>query len=250
MLLPLGLILAPLLVDRPLPDFELQSTDGASVRFITASPAPITVFVFLSTECPLAKLAVPRLTALARRFPEVPFFAVNCNGYEDLPSLARFAREHGLTFPFLKDPDGRVAELFGAKCSPHVFVLDASRRIRYRGRIDDQYGRGGNNRGQPTREDLAEALLDLRSGKSVSIPITKPTGCLFHYSKPTISNDVNYSRDIAPIISSKCVECHRPGEVAPFSLLSFSDVRDHAETIVEVVNQGAMPPWHAAPEHG
>ena len=57
----------------------------------------------------------------------------------------------GLTFPYLKDADGRVAESFGATRTPQAFVLDPARRVRYRGRIDDQYAPGGKNRGKPTR---------------------------------------------------------------------------------------------------
>ena len=59
-----------------------------------------------------------------------------------MADIARYAREHKITFPILKDPGNVVADLFGAERTPDAFVLDASRTIRYRGMIDNQYGVG------------------------------------------------------------------------------------------------------------
>lgn len=57
--------------------------------------------------------------------------------------------------------------------------------------------------------------------------------------------EVTFNKDIAPIVHGKCAECHRPGETAPFSLLTYSDARRRARTILEVVQDRYMPPWHA-----
>src|SRR5262245_38545529 len=54
---------------------------------------------------------------------------------------------------------------------------------------------------------------------------------------------VNFARDVAPIVFQKCATCHHPGEAAPFSLLSYDDVRKHARQIVEVTHKRFMPPW-------
>ena len=59
---------------------------------------------------------------------------------------------------------------------------------------------------------------------------------------------VTYSRDIAPIIYRSCATCHRPGEAAPFSLLSYSDVKKHARQIAEVTGSRSMPPWLPEPQ--
>jgi tetratricopeptide (TPR) repeat protein len=59
---------------------------------------------------------------------------------------------------------------------------------------------------------------------------------------------VTYSRDIAPIMFRSCASCHRPGEAAPFSLLSYSDVKKHARQIAEVTESRAMPPWLPEPQ--
>jgi mono/diheme cytochrome c family protein len=61
---------------------------------------------------------------------------------------------------------------------------------------------------------------------------------------------VTFTKDIAPIFYSSCVECHRPGEMAPMSLLSYKEVRPWAKSIREQVSTRTMPPWYADPNHG
>jgi tetratricopeptide (TPR) repeat protein len=62
------------------------------------------------------------------------------------------------------------------------------------------------------------------------------------------TTQTTYNRDIAPIIFRSCATCHRPGEAAPFSLLSYSDVKRHARQIAEVTQSRAMPPWLPEPQ--
>jgi hypothetical protein len=61
---------------------------------------------------------------------------------------------------------------------------------------------------------------------------------------------VTYAGDVARIVQDRCQSCHRPGQVAPFSLRSYDDARSHAAMIAEVVEDRRMPPWHADPRHG
>lgn len=61
---------------------------------------------------------------------------------------------------------------------------------------------------------------------------------------------VNFAEHIAPIVFQKCATCHRPGEVGPFSLLSYADVRKKAKIIQSVTEKRSMPPWHPEPGHG
>src|SRR5882757_3854598 len=59
-----------------------------------------------------------------------------------------------------------------------------------------------------------------------------------------------FSKDVAPVLYKNCVGCHRPGEIAPMSLLTYKDARPWAKTIREKVASKEMPPWHADPQHG
>src|SRR5579871_5734557 len=69
-----------------------------------------------------------------------------------------------------------------------------------------------------------------------------------HQSKA--AETVTFNKHIAPLIFDRCVGCHRPGEVAPFSLLTYRDASKRAEQIADVLEQGIMPPWHAVSGHG
>jgi hypothetical protein len=62
--------------------------------------------------------------------------------------------------------------------------------------------------------------------------------------------NVTFTKNVAPILFKSCAECHRPGEVAPFSVLNYRDVRPWAKSIREKVVSKEMPPWHADPNHG
>ncbi len=74
----------------------------------------------------------------------------------------------------------------------------------------------------------------------------------------TINSDANsksaklvtFNKDVAPIFYENCAECHRPGEIAPFSLMSYKEARPWARSIREKVADGTMPPWHADAPHG
>jgi hypothetical protein len=67
---------------------------------------------------------------------------------------------------------------------------------------------------------------------------------------PPTQNAPTFSKDVAPILYSKCVTCHRPGEVAPMSLITYKDARPWARAIRDKVVSREMPPWHADPAHG
>jgi mono/diheme cytochrome c family protein len=67
---------------------------------------------------------------------------------------------------------------------------------------------------------------------------------------PAAKSTPTFTRDVAPILYKNCVECHRPGEVAPMSLLSYDEVRPWARSIREKISDRSMPPWLADPQHG
>src|SRR5689334_25229698 len=66
----------------------------------------------------------------------------------------------------------------------------------------------------------------------------------------TSAASVTFTRDVAPILFANCVSCHRSGEVAPFSLLTYADARRHAKEIAELTSERQMPPWKAAEGFG
>ena len=238
-------------IGRHIQDFTLRDSGGREHSLRDYKDSKLIVVVFLSADCPLAKLYGPRLEDLAKKFAGrgVTVLGIHANAHESLTSLARYARENGLTFPLLRDVGNDVADRFGAKRTPEAFILDQGRAIRYRGRIDDQYG-VGIQRHTVASQDLIDALEELLAGQVVSRPVTTPVGCLINRGAPPGTGTVTYTKNIAPILQQRCLECHRAGQIAPFPLTTYKDAAGWSAMIREVVDQGRMPPWSANPKHG
>ncbi len=237
---------------RKIPSFQLKDTTGQVVSLTDFRQKKAVVVVFIGTECPLANLYVVRLTELQKDFSPrgVQILAINSNCQDQPKDVIRHAQERKLPFPVLIDPGLEVADLFGAKRTPEAFLLDQTDTIRYRGRIDDRYSVGGD-RGEPKRHDLVEALQEVLANKAVSVPATPVAGCFIgRQESARAAEAITYTKHVAPILQKNCQECHRPGEVAPFSLLTYQQARAWSETIREVVLDNRMPPWHADSRYG
>lgn len=210
------------------------------------------VVAFLGTECPLAKLYAARLESMQQDLASdgIRVLAVMSNRHDSLLDISAFANRQKLTFPIVKDAGGRLANELGASRTPEVFVFDSTRRLRYQGRIDDQYGIG-YVRDEPRRRDLRVALDELIAGKPVSVAKTEAVGCIIGRKK-TVDGDasVTYGGQVADILNRHCVQCHRDDEIAPFALTDYEEVAGWADMIAEVIRDQRMPPWHADPEHG
>ena len=241
--------------------FTLADAYGKKHSLADYANQKLVVLVFLGTECPRARLYAPRLAELAAKYQAsgVALLGVSSNAQDNITELKNFARVHGIEFPILKDLGNVLADRLRAARVPEVFVLDKDRVVRYHGRVDDQYGLQSNDAGNivtyqlaaARRADLAIAMDELLAGKSVSVPETQASGCLIGRERTQqAGSDVTYSKQIARILNSNCVFCHRAGQIGPFSLTSYEDAAGWAEMIGEVVRERRMPPWHADPRHG
>jgi peroxiredoxin len=127
------------------------------------------VVLFLSTICPYSNYYNDLLKAMSAEFGAkgVLFLGVNTGRLESVAEVTAHAREHGLAFPFMKDSDARVADIFGARQTPEVFVLDSSGVLVYRGRIASKL----------SSPDLKNALDSLLAGRPIRPARTKAFGC-------------------------------------------------------------------------
>lgn len=82
------------------------------------------------------------------------------------------------------------------------------------------------------------------------VQVVFAAGTVVAQTSPTPAVAPTYTRDVAPIFFAQCTTCHRPGEVAPMSLLTYKDARPWAKAIATQVASGTMPPWHADPAIG
>lgn len=243
---------APSRIGMKVADFTLDNCYGKPVSLHELADKKLVVIAFLGTECPLAKLYAPRLSELETRYGSrgVAIVGINSNKQDSLRELVDYAQRHELNFPLLKDLGNRVADAMGAERTPEVFLLDQERVVRYHGRIDDQYG-VGYSRDKSIRADLAMAIDQLLAGQPVEVAETEVMGCHIGRGK-TIEprGEITYTEHIAPILAARCVSCHREGEIAPFTLDTYSDLMGWEDTILEVIEENRMPPWPANPEHG
>ncbi len=237
---------------RVISDTTLTDYRGASVSLAEFKDKPVVVLAFLGTECPLAKLAVTKLNGLAKEFEPrgVAILGINSNRQDSLADLAVQVKEQEIGFRLLKDAGNKLADAVGAERTPEIVVLDQQQAIRYVGRIDDQDGIGFR-RDTPKRRDLKIAMEELLADKAVSVATTEVEGCFIgKVRQPKPGAEVTYSKHVAPILQERCMNCHRPGQVAPFAMTGYDEVVGWAETIAEVVKDNRMPPWHASPDHG
>jgi hypothetical protein len=210
------------------------------------------VLVFLNEDCPVARQFLPKLRSLDAAYSSrgVQFVGVYCAADETIMDMASHALENEIRFHVVKDEDQSACRALGVERVPEVVVLDADHRLVYRGRINDQYRVGG---AQPKvgREDLTEAIDELLAGKPISVATTPVDGCkITPLSVPEVDHAVNFHEHIVGIMQKRCQNCHRAGTAAPFPLISYDDVADHAEMVAEVVHDERMPPWYASPRYG
>lgn len=210
------------------------------------------VLVFVDSCCPIVERYLPELQRLERIYRDrgIQFLAVNVGQTDTISTMAAQAVEHGVEFPFVKDVDYHVVEAVGVERTPETVVLNGDRILCYRGRIDDRYRISGQI-AEPTRHELADALEAILAGQPVTVATTPVEGCLI--TRPASGKSdkkITFAEHVAPILAKHCQACHQPNTAAPFSLLTYEQVRARGRTVAEVVAEGRMPPWFAAEHEG
>ena len=251
------------LADESRPGNELSLTGVDGQRIDWKPDSKLRVVAFLGCDCPVAKLYARRLEELQTRFATrgVELIGVMSNQHDSIDDITRFIKELGLSFPFVKDPEQCLASQWKISRTAEVVLVDPSGMIHYRGRIDDQYA-PGISKSKVTREDLALAIESVLAGKQPQVAITEPVGCKIALElnrKASQSEQASseraevtptYANAVAAILNKHCTECHRPGEIGPFDITDIAELPGWSEMILEVIDNGRMPPWHADPKHG
>ena len=233
---------------------ELKMLDVQGERHdLVADESRGTVLVFLSSECPISRQYVPELNRLAKTASErkLAFYGIVSDAGVTRADARKFVVEFHVAFPVLFDGSRELGALFGPDHVPQAFLVDSRGSLQYRGRIDDLYADVDKRRTEPSRRDLLAAIIAVAEGKPVATPRTEAVGCPFELPKAeSASSKVTYARDIAPILFAHCAECHRPGEVAPFSLLTYQEAAKRAKGLVRATERRLMPPWRADVHYG
>lgn len=216
----------------------------------------LTAVCFLGTECPMARSYVATLNELGREYRSrgVEVVGVMSNHQDSWVDIQRYVEELGAEFIVVKDANHRVADLYGATRTPEVFLLDGQLEVRYHGRIDDRYA-PGVARQEASREDLRIAIDQLLAGEPVALKETIALGCIIGKVKasdrvPATSATVTFHEHVVEMLQRNCQTCHRAGEIGPFAMEDYNEVAGWAETMLETIEDGRMPPWHADPQYG
>ncbi|MYC75030.1 redoxin domain-containing protein [Candidatus Poribacteria bacterium] len=162
-------------LDTIVKDFTLKDADGTShALYKLSEEKAATVVLFLATQCPIATDYAERIVVLVKSYDEkrVRFIGINSNKQEKIKEIAEYSEKYGFKFPVLKDPENKIADYFGARRTPEVFLLDTERVLRYAGAID-------NSPKVPTKHYLQDALDLVISGKDIpkSLKKTRAVGC-------------------------------------------------------------------------
>ncbi len=181
-------------IDAPAPELNLPGVDGKTYRLDDFADAKLLVIVFTCNHCPTAQAYEKRIVQLHADYRDkgVTMVAISPNdpqavrlderGYTDLgdsfEDMVRHAKRSDFKFPYLYDGETqRVATAFGALATPHVFVFDQKRRLRYNGRVDDSELK------TPKSHDARNAIDDLLAGRPVRVPKTRVFGCSTKWAK-------------------------------------------------------------------
>ncbi len=169
---------------RVLDRFEFTDIDGETQSFDRRVDQRALVFVFVTTDCPIANSYQPLLSKLQQEYQNKGFqFVLVHEGLGQTPEKLRtHGKEYGVTCPIVMDADHAIARRLVATKTPEVVVVGRDRRVVYQGRIDDLHQGFGKKRAAVTREDLRIALNELVTGKSISVPKTEAVGCSIAYA--------------------------------------------------------------------
>lgn len=162
------------------PDFSLPGVDGKTYSLADFEDAPVLVVAFSCNHCPYVVNSEDRIVAFANEYAQrgVAFVAINANSentYADdsFDHMVIRAKDKNFQFPYLRDLSQEVALAYGALRTPHYYVFDGERKLRYTGRMDDN----PRNPGQETTHELRDAVEDVLAGREVATPLTNPIGC-------------------------------------------------------------------------
>ncbi len=162
------------------PDFALPGVDGRTWTLADFADAKILIVVFSCNHCPYVIGSEDRMIDFSRKYAPrgVAMVAINSNETRDhpedsMPKMIERANEKSFPFPYLRDDTQEVALKYGALRTPHYFVFDTDRKLRYTGRMDDN----PRTPGAQTTHELADAVDDLLASRDVRVPLTNPIGC-------------------------------------------------------------------------
>ncbi|MBW3635955.1 MAG: redoxin domain-containing protein [Armatimonadetes bacterium] len=160
--------------DAKVAPLALVDTAGKAVTVGDWDKSKATVLMFVATKCPVSNDYNARMASLAKTYTPkgIRFVGINSNKAENGAEVAAHAKGNDFSFAVLKDPQNKIADRFGARVTPEVYVVSPAGDLIYRGRIDNsQREENVNDR------SLQLALDAVLSGKAIAEKETRAFGC-------------------------------------------------------------------------
>lgn len=137
------------------------------------------VVIFVTTDCPVANRSAPEIERVRAEFEPRGMKMTLVHVVPELSDeeAAKHAAEYALKAPVVIDRKHQLVAALDAKVTPEAFVIDRDGRVRYRGRIDDQFADYGARRKEASVRDLRDAVSAVLEGREVKMPVTEAIGC-------------------------------------------------------------------------
>src|ERR1041385_927732 len=231
---------APVFEGRYATDFRLIDQNGVSRELFYYITLPTLKAVVVTFADGNYSAFAPKIAALKASFPNNVFFWTIETGVTNTrANILRDANAAGITWPVYHDPMQLVTHEYGAHFNGETLVISReTMKIEYRGVIDDA-----------TTNYVRAALNNLTASPAQQVITTRlePTQGEIAARADTVAD---YSTVIAPLLQTKCITCHSPGNIAPFALTNNDNVLFHSDHMKEEILAARMPPWHADPQYG
>lgn len=242
-------------IGQVVPDLAFTDLDGKGGKLSDYAARSALVIVVRDVGCPVSKRYGLRTSEIERELAakNVAFLYLNPTIDDSVEECRAEVAEYGFAGRYARDHEGRFGWHLRVRSTGDVFVLDPQRRLRFRGAIDDQIGRGAS-KAEPTRHYLKDAVAALLAGERIEQPALSAPGCLLEFlvepPPEPAAPPLTWFGGVESIARERCQGCHRIGGPGPFPLLAADDFAGAATMIREVVTAGAMPPWFATAQSG
>ena len=233
-------------------NFMLLDHMGVAHELYYYDDAAAIVIMIHGNGCPIVRNSLSDYQTLDKQYKSknVRFFLLNSNLQDDRASIAEEAQEWSIELPILDDDDQLVGESLALTRTAEVLVIDpSSRQLIYRGPLNDRVSYE-LQKDAAQNHYLQNALNAHLANNPVPAAPHPAKGCLINFSDSASAEDISYVDDVAPILIDGCIDCHREGGIAPWSMSSYAMVQGFAPMIREVIRVKRMPPWHADPAVG
>jgi len=172
-------------VGKRAPNFTLKDTDGNEVS-LSDFAGKMVVLQWINKDCPVCRrvmekgLTAKMLQGLKEQDENMVWLAIDTTHYMKAEDTATYLKKHNMPGKGLMDPSGTVGRVYGAKTTPHLYVIDTKGVLRYSGAInDDRRGRKGTD----ATNYAVNAVKQIVAGEEVSPSSTRPYGCSVKYNK-------------------------------------------------------------------